>query len=311
MTSNSPQKPESLNVTSPLRTRLLVRLVSVNAAALIVSVIITVTSFHYVGVTFSRIQAEHLMDAMLAVREYTSRKINPIVAPMNSVSNDIFLPEAVPSYSSTKVFEYLRLRDGYEQYSYREAALNPTNPADMASDSEKRIINDFIKDQDLKRKAGFLKQGGVDNIFYVAQPIKVSKESCLTCHSVPSRAPRSQIETYGTSGGYGWNLGDTVGAQVVTIKLSNNPLGIAWQSNISLLMQFLLSVTAIVSGYFIVKRLIIAPLSRLGAFAENAIHYSGSHSGSRISPGSARSDEIGLIARSIDYLRKSVNSKHY
>ena len=48
-------------------------------------------------------QAKLIMDSMLAVREYTSTSVNPIVAPINKQSLE-FHPEAVPSYSATTVF---------------------------------------------------------------------------------------------------------------------------------------------------------------------------------------------------------------
>lgn len=53
--------------------------------------------------------ANLLMDSMLAVREYTSKEVNPIVAPINRESAT-FLPEAVPSYSANRVFSYLKKR---------------------------------------------------------------------------------------------------------------------------------------------------------------------------------------------------------
>jgi hypothetical protein len=280
---------------------------TINFAALAVAVVVSLACLHHIGLAFTRLQAEHLMDSMLAVREYTSRKINPLIAPVNAGSPDVFLPEAVPSYSSTKVFEYLRLNDNYKGYSYREAALNPTNPADRASEAEARVIQKFIRDPGAERAFGYLDKGGLKNIFYVAQPIKITKQSCLTCHSVPERAPRSQVASYGDKNGFGWKMSDVVGAQIVAVELSANPLLVAWQSSMLLVLQVVLVIVAIVSSYWLVRGLVIKPLSRLGNFLQGDRCLDGAVQ----PPGADRDDEIGLLARGVDYLRRKGFKKYY
>jgi len=158
-----------------------------------------------------------LMDSMLAVREYTSKDVNPIVAPINRESQ-VFLPEAVPSYSANRVFSYLKSDGKYRDYSYREATLNPTNPKDRADSFEAQIVEIFRADPALKLQSGVHTVDGA-TLHFVARPLKVSKSSCLECHSTPERAPRSQVATYGTIGGFGWHLNETVGAQVVSVPV--------------------------------------------------------------------------------------------
>src|SRR3546814_4526871 len=40
------------------------------------------------------------------------------------------------------------------------------------------------------------------------------------CHSTPANAPESMIQLYGSANGFGWNLGETIGAQVVSVPMS-------------------------------------------------------------------------------------------
>jgi hypothetical protein len=162
-------------------------------------------------------RASFFMDTMLAVREYTSTDVNPIIAPLNAKSQT-FLPEAVPSYAATKVYSYLSNNKNYRQYLYREATLNPTNLKDRADSFESRIVEIFRADPSIKQQTG-TRQSGSSELHYFARPIVVSKASCLACHSTPDRAPASQLATYGTVSGFGWQLGEIVGAQIVSVPV--------------------------------------------------------------------------------------------
>ena len=63
-------------------------------------------------------RAAFFMDAMLSVREYTSKKVNPILAPLNQ-GGGLFRPEAVPSYSAQTVAGLLKGKPEFREYSYR------------------------------------------------------------------------------------------------------------------------------------------------------------------------------------------------
>jgi len=55
-----------------------------------------------------------------------------------------FFPQSIPFYGSTENFNYFR--DRYPNYSYKEAALNPTNPRDRTADWEADAVNIFRND---------------------------------------------------------------------------------------------------------------------------------------------------------------------
>jgi hypothetical protein len=175
------------------------------------------------GVLFNQAQsqidanANLLMDSMLAVREYTSKEVNPIVDPINR-EESTFLPEAVPSYSATRVFSYLVNNKNYKDFSYREATLNPTNLKDKADPFEAQIVEIFRADPNLKIQSGVRHLNNV-SLHYLARPLTVSKASCLECHSTPERAPRSHLAMYGSISGFGWHLHEIVGAQIVSVPV--------------------------------------------------------------------------------------------
>src|SRR5438105_216237 len=61
--------------------------------------------------------------AALAVRNYTSDKVKPLLAQQNKVA---FCPQSVPSFAATEIFNALQKQ--YPDYTYKQATLNPTTP---------------------------------------------------------------------------------------------------------------------------------------------------------------------------------------
>ena len=86
-------------------------------------------------------QADLMMEAATATRNYTSTDIKPLLDTGSSPDAE-FRPETVPAFGATRVFQYLRNGD-YNQYTYREPSLAPTNPANRALDWEADIISTF------------------------------------------------------------------------------------------------------------------------------------------------------------------------
>jgi protein-histidine pros-kinase len=84
-------------------------------------------------------RAKIMMETALAMRRYTSEQVKPALAAV--AQDKVFHRETVPAFGATEMFNYLR--EKYPDYSYKEAALNPTNPRDRAADWEADIITIF------------------------------------------------------------------------------------------------------------------------------------------------------------------------
>jgi HAMP domain-containing protein len=245
-------------------------------------------------------KASYLMDSMDAVRQYTSNHIDPIISPLNQGSSQ-FLPESIPFFSSQRVFAYLKANPNYEKYSYREAALNPTNPLDQADPLETQLIRTFRADADLTVLTGIRQTAGGSS-HYVARPIRVSDQKCLACHSSHQAAPKSLVATYGSENGFSWRLGEVVGAQIVSVpidavyKAKHDSLGLVGIFNLAAY-----AVTSVVLLGFI-SRGIVRPMREIAARAfEASIHpdrieFSEKH----------RADEIGRIAQSFERMKQSL-----
>jgi HAMP domain-containing protein len=223
------------------------------------------------------------------------------VAPLNQ-GPGAFRPEAVPSYSATTVFEYLRAaKPEYKQYSYREATLNPTNLKDKADTFEAGVVESFRSSPTQKVITGE-RTTPLGSFHYVARPIRVSSESCLVCHSTPDRAPRSQLLAYGDTNGFGWKLDEIVGAQIVSVP-QDTVLQAKRQSLMAtvLLLALVFVAVALVANS-VLNRLILRPMRLISQKAEEASVTPTSVSFTEKS----RADEIGHLAKSFERMKQSL-----
>ena len=158
--------------------------------------------------------ARIMMQTALATRGYTNKQIKPLLAPRLA---EEFLPQSVPAYSATEIFNYLR--ESNPEYTYKEATLNPTNPRDRTVDWEADVVNAFRANDKLSEVTGE-REGPLGRSLYLARPIKITDAGCLSCHTTPDVAPASVVKAYGTSNGYGWKLNEIIGAQIVTVPMA-------------------------------------------------------------------------------------------
>jgi hypothetical protein len=125
-----------------------------------------------------------------------------------------FHPQAVSFFAALEILAGLRER--YPEYSYREAALNPTNPRNLASDWERYVIEQFRSGAMQNEFVGTFETPSGASLF-LARPISVNNVGCLECHSTPDKAPPEMVKLYGATHGFGWHMGDIVGAQIVSV----------------------------------------------------------------------------------------------
>ena len=125
-----------------------------------------------------------------------------------------FHPQAVSFFAALEILA--DMRESYPEYSYREAALNPTNPRDRASDWERYVIDKFRSGAVQNEFVGTFETPSSTSLF-LAQPISVNNVGCLECHSTPDKAPPEMVRLYGATQGFGWHMEEIVGAQIVSM----------------------------------------------------------------------------------------------
>lgn len=241
--------------------------------------------------------ARLMMEASLATRAYTATQVQPLLETQMKYT---FLPQSVPAYSATEIFA--GLRKSFPEFSYKEAALNPTNPRDRAVDWEADIINQFRSMGREDAEITGERDTPTGRSFYVARPIKITNAACLQCHSTPEAAPATMIERYGPSNGFGWKHMEIIGAQIISV-----PTSVPLQRATEAFRLFMLSITGIfiaigVALNLMLTMLVVRPVARLSAVADRV------SMGEMDAPefGKGGRDEIGTLTESFNRMRKSL-----
>src|SRR3954471_9754281 len=128
--------------------------------------------------------ARLMMEAALASRTYTNTQVKPLLETQLKYA---FLPQTVPAYAATEVFN--EMRKTHPDYGYKEATLNPTNPRDRASDWEADIVQTFRNTSSSTELIGE-RETPTGPSLYLARPIQVKSGACLECHSTVDAAPK-------------------------------------------------------------------------------------------------------------------------
>jgi HAMP domain-containing protein len=155
-----------------------------------------------------------MIENALGTRAYTSKHIRPLLALQMKRQ---FLPETVSAYAAAQSFQALRKK--FPDYTYKEAALNPTNPDDRASDWEADIIHEFRNNPE-RTELIVERDTPTGRMLHLARPLNIQDEGCLTCHGKAEDAPKTMTSIYGDNNGFGWKMGETIGTQVVTVPMS-------------------------------------------------------------------------------------------
>ena len=255
-------------------------------------------------------KAEILTQTMNAVRIYTSDHIAPLLQDQLKTT-PTFLREVVPAFSAREVFENFRHQPEYQNFFYKEATLNPTNLKDKADEFETELVEQFRRQPDLAKLSGYRNLAGA-NQFFMARPLTVKAASCLQCHSRPSVAPPSQIATFGSEDGFGWQLNEIVAAQ--TVYVPSDEVFAKGHQYLALTMGIFVLVFALVVLLIngLLKRRVIRPINQLTAIARSVKTGSvtadqvSEFESPRITRVAQRADEPGQLARAFQHMAHEV-----
>jgi HAMP domain-containing protein len=238
-------------------------------------------------------QALILIEAMNAVRAYTTLQITPRLAEAMT-SEPSFVAETVPAFSAHTVFEHFRQRQDYGSFVYREAAPNPTNPLHRADALETELITIMRADPSLGEITDFRELDG-RRVFYIARPLAVTSDSCLYCHGDPAMAPASLIATYGSENGFGWELDDIVAAQIIYVPAEE--VFNATVRSFTLVMAIFIIILALVLILInlLLSRYVIEPVTVMGSLAKKI-------SADEMAAEDAESEEMTSLAQQHDEL---------
>ncbi len=240
--------------------------------------------------------ARLVMETALATRAYTSSQVRPLLETQMKYA---FLPQSVPAYSASEVLSGLRKQ--FPEYSYKEATLNPTNPRNRATDWEADIVNRFRNGAADKEIVGE-RQTPNGGSFYIARPIQIKDQACLYCHSTVEAAPKTMIDRYGPANGFGWQVNEIIGVQLVSV-----PTDVPIARANAAFRTFMASLAGVfvfigIALNLMLAGMVIRPVAKLSKLADEV------SLGNMEVPDFQlrRRDEIGVLADSFNRMKKSL-----
>jgi len=243
-------------------------------------------------------EAAIMITAATAIRNYTAKEIKPLLADQLKVR---FLPHVVSSWAAQTNLREVSAQ--FPAYTYKEAALNPTNPADRPTDWESDIIGEFQRNGTLKEFES-VRDTPAGPILSVSRPIRITDPECLSCHSTPAAAPATMIDLYGSANGFGWKLNDVIGAQIVSV-----PMRVALDRADQLFMVIFggLAVVFLITLLLlnlVLHVMIIRPIRQMSAIASDV------SLGKTSAPEFSEQghDEIASLAQSFNRMRRSLTN---
>jgi HAMP domain-containing protein len=236
-----------------------------------------------------------LMESAAGARKYTSEQIAPVLKPLIAHQ---FYPQSVSAYAAKRNFDVIRSK--FPDYMYREAALNPTNPQDRASDWEADIINDF-RAHPGKDEISVERSTPTGPMLELARPL-VNKPACLECHDTATDAPPSMIALYGSQNGFGWKAGEVIGAQIVSVPMTESSLRAAQIRKLFVTPFLIFLVVLFAAVNLLLHFIVIHPIERMAGAAEavsmGKIDTPEYHHGG--------SDQVGRLAASFNRMHRSL-----
>ena len=236
-----------------------------------------------------------MMESAAGARKYTSEQIAPILKPEIGAH---FYPQSVSAYAAKRNFDVIHTK--FPDYMYREAALNPTNPQDRATDWEADIINDFRAHPE-KSEISFQRASPDGPMLELARPL-TNKPACLECHDTAADAPKSMVALYGSQNGFGWKPGEIIAAQIVSVPMAASAVRAGHIRRMFLFpfLGFLILLFASVN--VLLHFVVIRPMEQIARSAEQVsmgkidtpeYHYRGR-------------DQIGRLAASFNRMHRSL-----
>jgi protein-histidine pros-kinase len=236
-----------------------------------------------------------MMESAAGARKYTSEQIAPILKP--AIAHQ-FYPQSVSAYAAKRNFDVIHSK--FPDYMYREAALNPTNPQDRATDWEADIINDF-RAHPGKDEVSLVRSTATGPMLELARPL-VNKAACMECHSTAASAPASMVALYGNENGFGWKAGEIIGAQIVSVPMAASAVRASHIRSLFIIPFLAFLVLLFVSVNVLLSFVVVRPIERMARTAEAIslgeintpeYHYGGS-------------DQIGRLAASFNRMHRSL-----
>jgi signal transduction histidine kinase/DNA-binding response OmpR family regulator len=218
--------------------------------ALVFGAFVVVRTWHSTRQQLEKLTHEQARLALafdVAIREYVAESVRPAMA--QRIPADDFVLEAMStSYVARNVFE--KVGEHFPDYIIKFSSENPRNPNNRAGPEESRLLQYFRDNAGHDDWSGPIRLNG--EVYYASCRVMRIDERCLRCHGKPEDAPKKLLESYPEMGGFGYQIGEVAGMDVVAIPQASVRRAL-WQdaaSNSLMLAGCLVLVFGAVIGAF-------------------------------------------------------------
>ncbi len=252
-----------------------------------------------------------LMTIIEEIRYYTNN--NFLKQYQNQADNQIeFKAAFIPANAVREIFDNFKKNNMFQEYDYKEATINPTNPSDRANIFEEKLIEKFSENKNLKLLSGYTNKSGM-KYYYITRPLHIKEASCLQCHSTPDRAPKEMIDIYGDKNGFNWQLNELAAAQTIYIPADNIDLNV--QHKMFLLMPIFAGIFAmlIFAINSLLQKSVINPITQLTKAAKKISLDNFTNTElcnfNYLEKLSKRTDESGQLAKAFQSMAKIITNR--
>ena len=240
--------------------------------------------------------ARVMMASANAIRDYTGHTIAPLIGVEREGA---FLLASVPAFAAQSHFQAIQYQ--FPDYSYKEAVVNPTNLAHRTTDWEADVVA-FLRSHKKQREFIAERDTPSGRLLSLANPISVTERSCLACHSTPADAPASMRQLYGDANGFGWQVGEIIGAQIISVSMNNALTQARETLKAFLILIFGVFVSMIAILNALLHYAVIRPVMEISTIATEVSMGSSDAKQFKISG----EDEMALLSKAFNRMRRSL-----
>lgn len=214
------------------------------------------------------------------------------------MDREIFFSPVVSSTVAANVVAN-KFRARQPDFHIRVVSDNPLNATNRPEPLESALLNRFRSSPGTAR---IVESGTIQGRkMLVSAAPEIARAECLACHGTRAEAPAEIINQYNPSTGFGYQVGQVVGASVVGVPLANIRTIVIQRSLIVIGLLTLLFAVVFLMMNRIVNRVIVEPVV---AITESAHAVSRGQVDQPIR--AERNDEIGDLGHSFELLRRSL-----
>lgn len=196
------------------------------------------------------------MEMALAMRRFTIEEVRPLLQSVGRGDE----AAAVPAHAAIREMELLD--EKHPEFRYREVALHPLNPANLAQGWQVALIQAFQADPSHGEQEQVTDVGSASGpILRVARAVRPTSD-CMTCHAASTRLPGSLAQRFGPPNKVPWQVGQVEAAQIVSVPMGDRIAQArrAWFWYVGATLAVFGTVFGVLNR--LLSRMVVAPMER-------------------------------------------------